>query len=172
MINNNIEDLEVNFKEKVKLFIQEAKATWLDIIIFEWLRSLERQKYLYSIWRTIELNKKPITWTLQSNHLTWKAVDIVFKDKNWNPSWSWDYDTLIWIANKYWINNLKPKETCHFECNWIPLISKNKIMEDIRQSAIDFCNRWYMKNENMKENLTKEDFATIIERVLVKNVLK
>ena len=45
-------------------------------------------------------------------------------------------------------------------------------MEGIRQNAKEFCARWYTKEENMKENLTKEDFATIIERVLIKNALK
>lgn len=49
---------------------------------------------------------------------------------------------------------------------------KNKLMEDIRQSAKDFINRGYMKAENMKQPITKEDMATIFERVLVANNLK
>jgi len=40
------------------------------------LRTKERQEYLYSIGRTTELDRKPITWTTNSYHMTGKAFDI------------------------------------------------------------------------------------------------
>ena len=40
------------------------------------LRTKERQEYLYSIGRTTELDRKPITWTTKSYHITGKAFDI------------------------------------------------------------------------------------------------
>jgi len=118
MINKDIKSLDIKFQKKVALFLQEAKNQGLNIMIFEGLRSIERQKALYAIGRTTEPNRKPVTWTLKSNHLTGKAVDIVF-NVNWQPSWNWDYNKLIIIAKRFWIENLKPKETCHFEDNWI-----------------------------------------------------
>lgn len=121
MIDKDINNLNPNFKAKLTLFLNEAKQKWFDIMIFEWRRTKERQQQLYNQWRTTP--GKIVTWTLQSNHLTWNAVDIVFKDKNWNPSWNWNYDWLIEIAKKYWIRNLKPKETCHFEDDWTLFIN-------------------------------------------------
>lgn len=116
MINRDIEKLETNFRNKIIDFLAEAKSKGFDIMIFEWFRTLDRQKELYAQWRT--KSWKIVTWTMQSKHLEWKAVDIVFNDKNWNPSWVWDYDSLINIWKKYWLKNLKPTETCHFECDW------------------------------------------------------
>lgn len=135
-INRDIEQLESNFKLKVKDFLDEVKLKWFDIMIFEWLRSQARQNELYAQWRTTSW--KIVTWTLTSNHANWKAVDIVFKDSSWNPSWSWDYDTLIEIAKKYWIKNLKPKETCHFECDWTKYTKKEDLISTILQTMKDY----------------------------------
>jgi len=121
-INRDINKLDSNFRNKIIAFLSEAKQKGFDIMVFEWFRTLERQKELYAQWRTKP--GKKVTWTMQSKHLSWQAVDIVFKDSKWNPTWNWDYDSLIPIAKKYWINNLKPTETCHFECDWILFLTK------------------------------------------------
>jgi len=113
MIDNDINNLEINFKKKVQDFLDECKQKWFNIMIIEWLRTLERQKRLYEQWRTRP--GKKITWTLKSKHINWLAVDIVFKDKHWNPTWVWDYNSLIEIWKKHWLKNLAPTETCHFE---------------------------------------------------------
>lgn len=46
------------------------------IPLYGGLRTKERQEYLYSIGRTSELDRKPITWTTNSYHMTGKAFDI------------------------------------------------------------------------------------------------
>lgn len=143
MINSNIDDLTPNFRDKVKLFLQEAKERWFNIKVFEWKRSKERQQDLYNQGRTTPW--KIVTWTMKSKHLDWNAVDLVFLDKNWNPSWVWDYNSLISIWKKYWMNNLAPTETCHFEDNWKPILpvinsnmSKNnytEILADLQKTS-------------------------------------
>lgn len=117
-INSNIQDLEPNFKNKIIDFLKEVRVKYPNVDIFEWLRSKKRQEELYSIGRRWIAWEKPVTWTMNSKHLEWKAVDIIFKDSKWNPTWNWDYKYLIEIAKKYWINNLAPTEVCHFECDW------------------------------------------------------
>jgi hypothetical protein len=132
MIDNSTENLDPVFKAKVEKMWQEFRANWLDCFIFEWRRSFERQCELFWKWRSATTCKrywvpiryanpsaKIVTWTLQSKHLEWKAIDIVF-DANSDPKikvprWSWNYPKLIEIAKKYWIRNLAPLETCHFE---------------------------------------------------------
>lgn len=106
--------LKSPFKERVIAFLEEAKKKWFNVMPFETLRTPKRQQELYAIWRTTDLNKYPLTWTLQSKHLTGNAIDIVFKDANWNPSWQWDYKWLIALSKKF---NLKTLwiEQCHFE---------------------------------------------------------
>lgn len=47
------------------------------IFITEWWRSQERQDYLYSLWRTAPGNI--VTWTQDSKHTQWLAVDIAFR---------------------------------------------------------------------------------------------
>ncbi len=46
------------------------------IPLYGGLRTKERQEYLYSIGRTTELDRSPITWTTNSYHMTGKAFDI------------------------------------------------------------------------------------------------
>ena len=117
MINNKIEDLEINFQRKIKDFLKEVRVKYPNVEIFEWIRSIDRQKELYSIGRRWIPWEKPVTWTMNSNHFLGKAVDLVFRI-NWILTWDWDYKYLIEVAKKYWINNLAPKELCHFECDW------------------------------------------------------
>lgn len=116
-INNSIDSLESNFKNKVIDFLREVRIKYPNVEIFEWIRSNDRQKELYSIGRRWIPWEKPVTWTIQSNHFLGKAVDLVFR-VNWVQKWEWDYQYLIEVAKKYWINNLAPKELCHFECDW------------------------------------------------------
>lgn len=132
MIDNTTERLVPEFKDKLHKFFTEVRATWLDCYIFESFRTKERQWELFWKGRSAITLKKAwvpiqyanpsariVTRTLQSKHLEWKAVDIVFdtnKDpKIKSPSWNWNYAKLIEIAKKYWIRNLAPLETCHFE---------------------------------------------------------
>lgn len=117
-INNSIDSLQSNFKNKIVDFLKEVRIKYPNVDIFEAMRSLDRQKELYSIGRRWIESEKPVTWTMNSKHIEWKAVDIIFRDSKWNPTWNWDYTYLIEVAKKYWIKNLAPTETCHFECDW------------------------------------------------------
>lgn len=155
---NDINLLKPNFKLKVELFLNESKQKGFDIVVFESLRTLKRQEELYAQWRTTDWNV--VTWTLKSKHLLWEAVDIVFKDEKWNITWDWDYQGLIKIANKYWIDNLYPTETAHFQCNWLPykpMIPKEFNGLEVKQ--VKFDRVWLMK---LKWVNTKEEDHIII----------
>jgi len=132
MIDNSTATLDQVFKTKVENMWKEIRAAWLDCFIFEWRRTLQRQYELFGKWRSVVTLKKAwvpvqyanptakiVTRTIQSKHLEWKAIDIVFdlnKDpKVKAPSWNWNYTLLIAIAKKYWIRNLAPLELAHFE---------------------------------------------------------
>ena len=134
MINSNLELLERNTKIKAKALIDLAQQNWLDVYVFEWLRSIERQYELFGKGRTTATlrkawvhtkyanpNAKKVTWTIQSNHLKWQAIDIVFdldKDpKKKRPSWNGNYQLLIYLSEYVGLRNLAPLETCHFEHN-------------------------------------------------------
>lgn len=114
-ISNDINLLDTWFRIKFDAWRNEVISKYPNARVFEARRSKERQEWLYSQGRTRPW--KIVTWTLQSKHLEGKAVDIVFL-KDWKPTWNWPYDDLIEMAKKYWIDNLKPRETCHFEDNW------------------------------------------------------
>lgn len=113
-----------NFKTKFDLWRAEVSKKYPNARVFESLRTKERQAWLYGVGRTHSLTRKPISWTLQSKHITGDAVDIVFNDGKGNPTRNWPYDDLIEIAKKYNIENLKPTETCHFQDNGVTLTKK------------------------------------------------
>lgn len=116
--NRDMNLLNPMFRKKVDIFLSEAKKKWHNIMVFEWWRSNERQRWLYAQWRTRP--GRVVTRTLQSKHLVGNAVDIVFVVSG-KPSRQWDYDWLIRIWNSLGMRNLKPRETCHFEDNGSPL---------------------------------------------------
>jgi hypothetical protein len=75
-------------------------------------------------------------------------VDIVFLDRNGNPTWSWPYDDLIEMAKKYRIRNLKPAETCHFEDDWTPFVEE--------KTPLTIAIRTQMKVSSQIWNLTQD----------------
>ena len=79
--NSDVASLSVSFKKKFSPFRREVTAKYPSAMIFEALRTSDRQKRLYGVGRTHSLERKPITRTLKSKHLTGDAVDIVFKDQ-------------------------------------------------------------------------------------------
>lgn len=112
--NSDINSLSKRFRERFDKFWKEVINKYPNAVVFETLRTPDRQKWLYAQWRTRPW--KIVTWTLKSNHFTWDAVDIVFRNtKTGNLEWVWPYMDIIEIAKKYWIRNLYPAETAHFE---------------------------------------------------------
>ena len=134
--NSDINSLSPTFRKKFDARRLEVKKKYPNAVVFEAIRTQERQAWLYAQWRTRDLDKKPITRTLQSNHRNWNAVDIVFNDAKWNPTRNWPYDDLIEMAKKYGIRNLRPTETCHFEddgTEYNPIDEKSPLTIAIKQ---------------------------------------
>jgi hypothetical protein len=130
-IINDINKLSKNFRKKFDPRRAEVLKKYPNAQVFETLRTQERQNYLYTIWRTIRKDEKPVTWTLDSNHKNGNAVDIIFWGKR-----EWPYLDVIEIAKKYGIRNLHPKETCHFEDDgkpYNPIDEKAQLTIAIRQ---------------------------------------
>lgn len=117
LINNDINSLSPSFRVKFNDWRAEVIVKYPNAVVFEARRSQERQNRLYAQWRTRPW--KIVTRTLTSNHKDWNAVDIVFRN-NWRLEWVWPYNDLIEMAKKYNIENLAPKELCHFQDNGIP----------------------------------------------------
>ena len=142
-INNNINSLSPNFRKKFDAWRKEVIAKYPNAVVFETRRTQERQNFLYAQWRYKPYEKnKQVTRTLTSNHFNWNAVDIVFKN-NWKLERAGPYDDLIAMWKKYWIRNLKPKETCHFEDDWTayvptttPATKDEEIKKDEKSASI------------------------------------
>lgn len=106
-------------KIKMEAFKWFCREQWLDVVEFETLRSIERQKYLYAIGRTIDKDKRPITWTMNSKHLTGEAVDFVFYT-GWNENnitRKWDWNKFIRFSKYFGLDSLSPTEQCHVQDN-------------------------------------------------------
>lgn len=136
-----LDKLNEDFRKKVELFLKEVNKSGKIIFITESFRTLERQKYL--LWQgrnTFELMKfwlnfrdakkfskirdnnwkklKKVTWTLDSKHMKWQAVDIAFYWKELYPNDFSKWRKIANIAKKYSINwwyDLWKKDKPHFE---------------------------------------------------------
>ncbi len=137
IIIKDIEKLKEHARTKVKVLLSVAQKAYPNLSVFETLRTLERQKYLYSFGRTRSGSIK--TYTLKSKHIEWKAVDLIFLDKKWNPTWKWDYWFVHWIWSMCWLNSLK-WEACHLQDDWrciINVMEKNSNRRHESQSEIE-----------------------------------
>lgn len=163
---NDINLLSKDFKLKFDARWKEVITLYPNARVFESLRTQERQQRLYGVWRTHTLDRKPITWTLKSNHILWDAVDIVFNDAKGNPTWSGPYDQLITLAKRYGIKNLKPRETCHFEDDGTPYKVQYSIEEMTKvKSALEWNSnlRHITTNNDLKKQLN--DTNTMIRKI-------
>jgi D-alanyl-D-alanine dipeptidase len=112
IIQKNINLLRPNFRNKIEELMNVMEMKGYDPIIFESLRSNSRQNWLYSIGRTYQKNRKPVTWTLQSKHLTGEACDIISKSKGWNnPKF---FEALQHEAHLLGLHTI-PQEQCHIQ---------------------------------------------------------
>jgi hypothetical protein len=110
--DRSLEHLEYGFRVKVNKLLSAMWAKGYDAVAFETLRSAKRQAWLYSIGRTRQRNRKPVTFTLRSNHQSGRAVDIISKRKGW--TWPGFFAVLKGEAEKLGLHVLT-FEGCHVE---------------------------------------------------------
>jgi len=72
------------FADKVLGVLAALKADGFDPIVYEALRSQERQTWLYGVGRTHDLGRKPVTWVRHSKHQDGRAADIISKAHGWS----------------------------------------------------------------------------------------
>jgi len=127
--NRDIDSLNQDFKIKVELRMEHLRYLGIFIFWTEMFRSKERQKELYAIGRTKPWKK--VTWTLDSKHNYWLAIDIAFQPSiHWHLYNVWDFlrNKIAEIAKKYeidWSYDLFKKEKAHFQCNWVKIANSN-----------------------------------------------
>ena len=177
--DRNLNNLNQSFRDKVKKFLSEAKLNWIDIFVTEWRRSIERQHFLFwkgrtaaqlaAFWVSTKYAQpalKQVTRTLQSNHITWKAIDIAFNPSSHGGLYPVD-DRLRsklgnlalsnWISRgykKWWVD--KP----HFEDSDQPLPVKEIIMfyQKIRED--------HFSKTHSRNNATFIDVDQAIDKIV------
>jgi hypothetical protein len=100
--------VKVAVQKLIHAMVQEG----FDPVVYESKRTIERQKWLYGVGRTHDMNRKPITWTMNSLHLAGKACDIISKAHGWNdPAF---FLALKKEAVKVGLTTI-PQEGCHVQ---------------------------------------------------------
>lgn len=109
-IESSLDKLTWEFKIKSKVLMTVCNAMKIRITPFETWRSTARQKWLVAQGKS---------WTMNSRHLTWKAVDRVFSDTKWQPSWVGKYPSVHFMWIMCWCvpiyKNGKLIESCHLQ---------------------------------------------------------
>ena len=105
------------FKEALTKLLDWMKSQGEDPRPFETLRSAKRQAWLYGIGRKYELDRKPVTWTMQSLHLPGpdglgRAADIISDSHGWNEPHF--FALLKTGAKKFGLQTI-PQESCHVQ---------------------------------------------------------
>lgn len=110
MIENSLDKLIWEFRTKAKVLMEIVRLKYPGLAPFETFRTRARQARLYA-------NKKP--WQAvgipgTSYHEKGLAVDWVFLNKNWQPTWKGDYPYvhMIW-----------------FMCGMTPIYDGKKLVE-------------------------------------------
>lgn len=175
--NRNIDDLDEKMRDRVKKWWNLCKKEGLELIITETLRTPARQKWLYSFGRFgVNKTKAKVTWTLNSNHLTGKAIDFVpligGKARYDAPKETWakyyDLAEQVGLESLYRISG---KDMPHLQLNekWNP-IKQNQIKQEEKileqrmkkaWKALDEANATKRYLHELKG--TKERLYTIIE---------
>ncbi len=123
----DLSKLTPDCKMRVQNMLNLAAKKGLKVRVFEAYRPKERQAWLYGQGRTKAqclaafVNPKysragnVVTWTMTSQHILGKAVDMVFVDTKGNPTWSGNWDALIKCGEAAGLQNLRPREMSHFQ---------------------------------------------------------
>lgn len=105
-------DNKLKLEERTAYLSQQFIATakerwWYDIFIVEWFRTTERQKQLYSQWRTKKWKIVTyIDWVNRlSDHQLWIAFDIAFKWDVLYPKDNKIWDNLSDLATELWLKS-------------------------------------------------------------------
>lgn len=121
MIENSLDKLTGEFKIKSKVLMAVCNFLKLRITPYETWRSKSRQAWLVNQWKS---------WTMNSKHLEWKAVDWVFSDTKWQPSWVWKYPSIHFIGFMCGVtpiyNKWKLVESCHLQDTGESIVSVMK----------------------------------------------
>jgi hypothetical protein len=161
----SLEILEDNVRGKFEKLIQRIEDSGLPFKIYETMRTPERQEYLFRAGRTPEeleeyglkpgpapKSKKKVTWTLDSRHLTGRAVDFVFdtSHKFWDrygkkPSNPWDTSDPFFIRVWQALGHLAKKEGFKWGGDWkardyphveLPVNSSSNRVAQLSKSAL------------------------------------
>lgn len=107
--NKSIDALSEPAKTRIRKFIEARNTTDnIKIWVTETMRTIEQQKEYVKSW---------VSKTMNSNHLSGKAIDIFFnlpgdiylsKRKDWDVIWR----SLCALANKFWLVN------GYYDLNW------------------------------------------------------
>ncbi|MGQ9455086.1 MAG: hypothetical protein ACUVRS_09220 [Armatimonadota bacterium] len=108
----DINSLWEPFRRRVERLLVRMLEAGFDPVVFEARRSPDRQKWLYGYGRTHHKHAKPVTWTMNSRHLSGKAVDIISKSRGWN--WPEFYAVLKVEAARLGLATI-PQEGCHVQ---------------------------------------------------------
>ena len=180
--DRNLNKLTQAFKAKVEGFLSEATQ----IFVTEAFRTQERQQFLYNKGRTTPWPK--VTFTLNSNHSKWEAIDIAFNWDELYPEDIYDWREIAEIANKYeidWGFDLWGTDKPHFQDNGKPLnkvpytqykwrtVEYNPVQRGRVNASYDWINHkiilyplWFAHSEKKKEAILLHEFwhAVFIER--------
>lgn len=112
--NKNFDLLCPQFRHRLDLAMNACLDSGYHLMMWEGYRSPARQDWLYQASRT-----RPGPWVTdaqgwQSYHQYGIAADIVGNTKG-KPDWSINYDKIIPIFEAHGFENLRPRETCHFQ---------------------------------------------------------
>jgi len=109
---SNVEALKPIFREAFMQILEGMRNKGWDPRVFETLRMLERQAYLYSIGRRGKRGERPVTWTMNSKHIKGIAGDVISKKDGWSNKKF--FDDLALVAAEHGCRTL-PGDRCHVE---------------------------------------------------------
>lgn len=123
MIENSLDKLLWEFKIKAKVLMEVVRLKYPGFAPFETFRTKARQQWLYN-------NKKPgqaVGIPGSSYHEKGLAVDWIFLNKKWQPTWLGDYPYVHMIGFMCGMTpiykNKKLVESCHLQSEGKAIIS-------------------------------------------------